>query len=65
MSYKEIKKQKSNPSYVSPVTDYRLGWLAFADGLPIDEVQDNDNMRRGWIQALRDSANAEAGTVYA
>ena len=65
MSYKEIKTQKQNTGYVAPVNDKQLGWLAFADGFGIDEVLGNDAMRRGWLQALRDSANAENGTVYA
>ena len=65
MTYTEIKNKKTNPNFVSPVNDFRLGWLAFADNQPIDEVQDNDSMRRGWLQAWRDCGNAEAGTVYA
>lgn len=63
MSYKEIKSGKFVPP--KPISDYRLGWLAFADGEPIDEVKDDDVMRQGWLQAWRDSANAENGTVFA
>lgn len=64
MSYQEIKKQKRNPNYVQPINDYRLGWLAFAEGAPIEECE-TDEMALGWTQALRDCANADAGTIYA
>ncbi len=65
MSYAEVKPKLRDPNYVPPISNHQIGWLAFADGLPIDEVLDNDAMRRGWLQALRDCGNAEAGTVYA
>ena len=63
MTYSEIQAQRRNPNYVPPVNDYRLGWLAFAEEQPIT-VCLTDEMARGWTQALRDSANAEAGTGY-
>lgn len=64
MSYTEIQAQRQrSPNYVPPVDEKRIGWLAFAERLPVD-VCGTDEMRRGWLRALRDSANAEAGTTF-
>ena len=50
-----------NPSFVPPVTEHRLGWLAYASGLPL-RVCGSTAMRAGWRQANRDEANASAVT---
>jgi len=64
MSYSEIKIKSQQPNYVPLVSHLQIGWLAFADGLPIDEVSGNEAMRRGWLQAWRDCGNAQVGTEY-
>lgn len=64
MSYSEIQERRLQKNHVQPVNDYRLGWLAFADGFPV-EVCENEDMRRGWWQAIRDYANADVMEVYA
>ena len=63
MSYTEIQVQRKNPNYVPPVDEKRIGWLAFAEKMPVD-VCGSEEMRKGWLRALRDSANAEAGTAF-
>jgi hypothetical protein len=64
MSYADIKINLDKPNYVPPISSRQIGWLAFADGLPIDEVANDSAMRRGWLQAWRDCGNAQAGTEY-
>jgi hypothetical protein len=57
-------ERKANPNFVPPITERQIGWLAYAEKLPIDTCG-TDDMRRGWLKAWRDSANADAGTVFA
>lgn len=65
MSYAEIKSKSQDPNYVPPISNRQIGWLAFAAGESIEEVISDNDKRRGWLQALRDFANSEAGTVFA
>lgn len=65
MTVQQIQtEQQTNPNFVPAITERQIGWLAYAEKLPID-VCATDDMRRGWLRALRDSANAETGTSYA
>ncbi len=64
MTVQQIQTERqANPNYAPPISERQIGWLAYAEKLPID-VCATDDMRRGWLRALRDSANAEAGTVF-
>ena len=52
-----ISNRAQFKNYVAPVSDRQLGWLAYANQQPIDTMT-TDAMRRGWLQANRDEANA-------
>jgi len=53
-----IAKNTLHRNYVAPVTEKQLGWEAYANGMSI-EVCTSDDMRRGWLRANRDEANAQ------
>ena len=57
-TFQAVKNNMQHKNYVPPVTEYRLGWIAYTNGLSEAECGTSD-MRRGWRAAL----NAESVAV--
>lgn len=58
-----ISNRQQFKNYIAPVSDKRLGWLAYANKQPIEPCA-TDAMRRGWLQANRDEAAAMTSQIY-
>lgn len=48
----EIIQNLRHKNYVPPVSERQLGWLCYAEKLPVDACG-TDAMRKGWLSAWR------------
>ena len=59
-----ILEQMQYRNYIPPVTEYQIGWMAYAERMPVT-VCATPAMKAGWHQANRDEAAALTSQVYA